>query len=205
MSSRFYPYATDSNEREVLAYYFAGLSVLFVYLASVGVEAFKLHMPWWIALPTPMAIYLALRSTFSKHVWRWDILHRCGVVKIPNVSGEYEGHLWTSHDDHAEQHPCEFTISQTWTSICIRGHFPQSRSYNMVSGISVEGTDAPRLTYEYWNEPVSGAPTSMVPHRGTVWFDIKRVAGGTELDGEYYTGRGRATFGRIKIKSKARG
>lgn len=201
MNNRFYPYATDSNERDVLAYYFAGLSVLAVYLLSVGVEAFKVHMPWWIALPTPMAIYLALRSVFANHIWKWDLLHRWGVVRIPIVSGNYKGHLWTSFDEHGEKHPCELTISQTWTNISIRGRFPQSRSYNMVSGISVQGTDAPRLTYEYWNEPVSGSPTPMVPHRGTVWFDIKHDADGTDLDGEYYTGRGRATFGRIKVRS----
>ena len=32
VNSRFYPYATDSSEREVLAYYFAVIAVALAYL-----------------------------------------------------------------------------------------------------------------------------------------------------------------------------
>jgi hypothetical protein len=201
MNNRFYPYATDSNERDVLPYYFAATSVIVVYLMSLVIVALGISIPWWLALPTPMAIYIGIHAIFSNQIWKWGPLHRWGVVRIPNLNGAYKGFLWSSHDEHAERHACELSVCQTWTSISIRGRFAQSRSYNMVSGISVEGTDAPRLTYEYWNEPSSGAPAPMVPHRGTVWLDIRVADTQTELDGEYYTGRGRATSGRIMVRS----
>jgi hypothetical protein len=202
MNSRFYPYATDSGERDTLAYIFAVVAVVLAYLLYKIVEAIHFQMPWWISLPTPMAIYLFLRWLFSNYVWRWDLLRRLGVVKIPYLGGEYHGYLWSSHDGHEERHKCQFTITQTWTKIIIRGSFAQSRSFNGVTGITVEGTDAPRLTYEYWNEPISGSVQTMAPHRGTIWFDIVTTNDELRLDGEYYTGRGRATSGRIEIVRK---
>jgi hypothetical protein len=200
MNSRYYPYATDSNEREALAYWFAAISIALAYLFNLTAAALKLEFPWWLVLPSPMALYLFVRWVFSRFLWRWQPLHALGIVKIPDLNGEYKGHLWTSHDKHADRHPCDFTVSQTWTSMSVHGRFAQSRSFNMVSGISVEGTDAPRLSYEYWNEPASGAVEGMAPHRGTIWFDIRQTEIGIQLDGEYYTGRGRGTSGRIQLR-----
>jgi hypothetical protein len=79
--------------------------------------------------------------------------------------------------------------------------FPKSSSFNGVTGISVEDTVAPRLTYEYWNTPNSDAVDSMQAHRGTIWFDIVRDDDAvSELKGDYYTGRGRETIGRIEVR-----
>ncbi|HEY1976560.1 MAG TPA: hypothetical protein VGG89_08450 [Candidatus Baltobacteraceae bacterium] len=202
MISRFYPYSTDSNERDTLAYVFAVIAVALAYLLYKIVEAFHFQMPWWMSLPTPMPIYLFLRGLFSNCIWRWGLLRRFGIVKIPYLGGQYHGHLWTSHDDHEESYKCDFTITQTWTKIIIRGQFPQSHSFNGVTGISVLDTDVPRLVYEYWNEPASAAIGSMHAHRGTIWFDIRSKDSKVHLDGEYYTGRGRATSGRIEIVRK---
>jgi SMODS-associating 2TM, beta-strand rich effector domain len=199
MTSRFYPYATDSSERDVMAYIFAVLAVALAYGLYKLVEVLHFQMPWWLSLPTPMAIYLFVRWLFSNYIWRWGPFRKVGIVKIPYLGGKYHGHLRTSYDEHAESYKCEFTITQTWTKIIIRGAFAKSRSFNGVTGITVEGTDAPRLTYEYWNEPISGAAETMNPHRGTIWFDILLKNDTLHLDGEYYTGRGRATSGRIEL------
>ena len=74
----------------------------------------------------------------------------------------------------------------------------------MVSGISVENTPTPLLTYEYLNEPKSGALETLSPHRGTIWFDIDATSTRLRLSGDYYTGRGRGTTGRIEVE-RARG
>lgn len=199
MNSRFYPYATDSKERDTLAYWFAVVSVACAYGISVGVEAMKVHLPWWVALPTPMALYLIIRGAFSRYAWRLGISRQMGIVKIPDLNGIYKGYLWSSHDER-DKHPCTLIISQTWTDISIQGKFSKSNSFNMVTGISVEGTAAPRLTYEYWSEPSSDAAESMHAHRGTIWFDIIFDERTIELKGDYYTGRGRETIGRIEVR-----
>jgi hypothetical protein len=201
MNSRFYPYATDSKERSTLAYWFAVASVAGAYAISAGVGAIKLHLPWWLALPTPMALYLIIRSAFARYAWRMKIFRRLGIVKIPDLNGTYKGHLWSSHDA-TDKHLCTLVISQTWTDISIQGKFPKSTSFNMVTGISVEGTAAPRLTYEYWNEPSSDAPESMHAHRGTIWLDIIFDERTIDLKGDYYTGRGRENIGRIEVRQQ---
>jgi len=147
----------------------------------------------------PDADYLFTRGLFATYVWRWQPLRKLGIIKIPYLGGNYRGHLWSSHDGHEERYKCEFTITQTWSKIIVRGQFEQSRSFNGITGISVEGTDAPRLTYEYWNEPASGSQEAMNAHRGTIWFDIVQKGDRLHLDGEYYTGRGRGTSGRIEL------
>ncbi len=182
----------------MLAYYFALLSVGLSYGLYAISEGLRLHLPFWVALPTPMAIYLFIRWLFSQYIWRWPPLHNLGIVKILNLNGTYEGRLWSSHDESAK-HLCALVISQTWTGISIRGTFPHSTSYNMVTGISVEGTAAPRLTYEYWNEPASNAPETMNAHRGTIWVDIILDDEVAALKGDYYTGRGRTTIGQIEV------
>lgn len=201
MNSRFYPYATDSSEREVLPYYFAVMAVSIAYLLYFVVDQLRVRIPWWAALPSPMPIYLLILGIFTRYTWRWPVLRKLGIIKIPNLNAEYQGHLWTSHEG-GERHPCTLVISQTWTRISIRGRFPKSSSSNMVTGISVEDTSAPRLTYEYWNTPASNAAGSMQAHRGTIWFDITLEDGVIELKGDYYTGRGRGTIGRIECVSK---
>jgi hypothetical protein len=199
MTSKFYPYATDSEERDKVGYALAVLAVGLAYLLYKVVDAFHYQMPWWMSLPTPMPIYLFLRGWFANRVWRWDLLRKFGIVKIPYLGGRYRGHLWTSHDEQAESHKCEFTITQTWTKIIIRGTFPESASYNGVTGITALEVDVPHLTYEYWNVPKSGAVETMHAHQGTVWFDVVKKNDKLHLNGEYYTGRGRINTGRIEI------
>lgn len=199
MNSRFYPYAADSNERDLLAYFFAVIAIAAAYATFIVVDNLRVHIPWWAALPSPMPIYLLTRAVFTRYVWRWPVLHKLGVVRIPDLNGTYKGHLWTSHEG-GEQHPCTLIVSQTWTRISIRGNFPKSSSFNTVTGISVEDTASPRLTYEYWNTPSSNAADSMQAHRGTIWFNIAYSSHAIELKGDYYTGRGRGTIGRIEVR-----
>lgn len=199
VNSRFYPYATDSSEREVLVYYFAVMAVALAYLLYLMVDQLHVRIPWWAAVPSPMPIYLVILAAFTRHMWRWSPLRKLGIVKIPDLNGTYRGHLWTSHEG-GEKHACTLLISQTWTRISIRGRFFESSSFNMVTGVSVEDTSAPRLTYEYWNIPASDAPGSMQAHRGTIWFDITLEGSAIALTGDYYTGRGRETIGRIEVR-----
>ena len=49
------------------------------------------------------------------------------------------------------------------------------------------------LTYEYLNVPLPNAKKTMHIHRGNVRFSLE--TDGKVLEGEYYSGRGRQTFG----------
>jgi hypothetical protein len=197
--ARFYPYATDSKERQSLPFFFAGVAAILAYAIHRIVEVAHPEIPWFVDLPwSPVAIYGMIYGAFSRWIWRVPLLRQAGIVKIPNLNGRYEGWLTSSYDQHAERHSCRLEISQTWTSILIRGRFEKSDSSNLVTGISVEDTNQPRLTYEYWNNPKGDAVATMQSHPGTVWFDVDAADG--MLKGSYYTGRGRETFGRMELE-----
>jgi hypothetical protein len=192
----FHPYSTDSSERETLAYWFA--------LASVGVgylvfwAARNTGLPWWIDVPSPIAVYLVIHGLFSRFIWRWRVLRGLGIVKIPDLNGVYSGILTSDRDDFQTKNECTMTIWQTWTEIAIKGEFPESDSYNGISGISVKGAGAPVLTFEYFNQPRADAKKDLQAHRGTNWFDVKDD--GLSMTGEWYSGRGRNRIGRIVVK-----
>jgi hypothetical protein len=57
------------------------------------------------------------------------------------------------------------------------------------------------LSYEYINEPRVSATASMHMHRGTGRFVLS--GGGNVLEGEYYSGRDRQTFGTVRLEKVA--
>ena len=71
----------------------------------------------------------------------------------------------------------------------------QSRSYSIAATLKVVDLANPELSYLYVNQPKALAPGSMEMHRGTSSLELK----GSVLQGEYYTGRGRMTFGSIRL------
>jgi len=197
---RLSPYATDSTERAALAFYIASAAIFVGCALHLIVGAIAIQLPWYVDIPSPIVLYAVLWRLFDKRLWRMPLLRRMGVVRLPDLNGNYSGRLYSSHD-RAEgmSHECFLAIKQSWTQISIRGEFGESRSYNSISGISVVDTNVPRLTYEYINEPREGAPPTMHVHPGTVWFDIHIGGDAISLIGEYYTGRDRRNTGSIEV------
>ncbi len=56
------------------------------------------------------------------------------------------------------------------------------------------------VSYEYVNEPKPLAPTLMQIHRG--FADLTLSLDGRVLDGDYYTGRGRQTYGSLHLEKE---
>jgi hypothetical protein len=63
--------------------------------------------------------------------------------------------------------------------------------------IQVADPEGVALTYQYENQPVADAMSTMHMHYGTAML---RMSGGTKLTGDYYAGRDRGTFGRISCR-----
>jgi SMODS-associating 2TM, beta-strand rich effector domain len=197
---RFSPYATDSPERMRVAFYIAVAAVALGYAFHWGLDYFSIAVPWFIDVPSPFVVYAILWGCFNGFLWRVKIIRWLSGVRVPDLSGKYEGDVTSSHDrGQGESHACTFFIRQSWTTILIRGEFETSRSCSQIAGFSVLDVDMPRLTYEYENTPKEGAPKTMHAHPGTVWFDVLCDGGRVELNGEYYTGQGRGNSGTIRL------
>lgn len=109
---------------------------------------------------------------------RPDISHGCGSRGLATVTD------------------INVTIEQTWTSMIVRvestGSVSRSVSANLTVGSEMS------LSYEYINEPRVSADATMHTHRGTARFVVK--PGDAVLEGDYYSGRDRQTFGTARLE-----
>jgi activator of 2-hydroxyglutaryl-CoA dehydratase len=93
-------------------------------------------------------------------------------------------------------HKVELIIGQDWTDIVIRFIGPNSKSHSTSASMIVT-EDECILIYDYLNEPNAEAVETMEMHRGTTRLVL---TGNDELEGYYYTGRGRKNTGSLKVR-----
>ncbi|MDF9747869.1 hypothetical protein [Natrinema salsiterrestre] len=145
---------------------------------------------------------------FTNRIWNWDLSRKIGITKVPDFSGKWEGHLYTSYDDaepsetaeieHEGLTPMEATIEieQTWDEILIFLNGPDSTSESIGATILVGG-HWPSLTYNYENTG-DAHHDEKNHHYGTTMLDYNPEE--DTFSGTYYTGPNRENTGRFELK-----
>lgn len=190
-------YSTDSNERRVVPFLLAALSIALAWMLSGFLAATQLSVPWWVDAPSSMGFYGALYALFDRRLWRNPFIRRLGLVRVPNLAGRWRGYLTSSFDEHVKHLYVEVQIFQTWTQISIVLSTATSQSRSCVAAIQAADPDSIALIYQYENQPQASAPKTMHMHYGTAML---RISNGSLLTGDYYAGRDRGTFGRISCR-----
>lgn len=150
----------------------------------------------WIELASPMFIFGILSACFEEFVWKWRVIRGIPGLCPPVIEGRWGAEFRSSYDDYKTAYPAEVDIKQSWSTLSVTLHAEKSRSQSEVAAINVDDGGTCWLIYEYLNEPSLEAKETMHAHRGTARLAVKSG----ELDGEYYTGRDRKTFGKLKFK-----
>ena len=174
----------------------AMLSVVLVWLLDVGLDAANIDPPWWLSAPSVAGVYAGLFWLFDRFVWRWGPLHKLGILSVPDLNGHWIGAVDSSHGDDGTKVEVSATITQRWSAILIVLDTEESQSRSQVATLRVRDIERPELTYTYLSEPHGRAPEPMQTHRGTCTLQ----PAGDKLDGDYYTGRGRGTVGRLTLE-----
>jgi hypothetical protein len=187
-----HPFATDSPERVKIVLYIAILSVFL----SWGISKFPLSFPWWFESPSVILIFYLIFELFNRFLWRYSIFKYLGV-EVPDLNGEWKGKLRSSYDNHNLERIVKVTIEQNWREMGMILTTDQSKSRTLTSSLLVMQSRRPILIYNYFDEPRSSSVETMHSHRGTGFLEL---ISSDELEGEYYTGRDRLTFGAIKLK-----
>ena len=133
-------------------------------------------------------------------LWRVGFLRNIGLIKTPNLNGVWHGSLSSSYDQYKTKHQTSMTVHQTWThmSMCLRSDTSESHS---LSGIILSESPVSKvLSYEFRNEPKPYAIDTMHVHRGTGRLALSKVDDAEVLDGEYFTGRDRQTYGTLHFE-----
>jgi SMODS-associating 2TM, beta-strand rich effector domain len=190
-------YSTDSNERRIVPLLLALLAIALAWGSSKSLATAHLAVPWWADAPSSIAFYGALYAVFDKYLWRNSFVRKLGLVRIPDLTGDWRGYLVTSFDGHAKQHELMIHIFQSWTQIVVYLTTAVSMSRSCVAVIQVDDPEGASLIYQYQNQPLANAMKSMHMHYGTAMLRISNCGC---LEGDYYAGRDRRTIGRICCK-----
>src|SRR5229473_2082751 len=190
-------YSTDASERRIVPLYLALLAIALAWVTSKSLATAHLSVPWWADAPSSIAFYGVLYTLFDKYLWRNSLVHRLGLVRIPDLTGRWHGYLITSFDGHARRHVMIVNIFQSWTQIVVYLSTATSMSRSCAAVIQMDDPEGASLIYQYQNQPLANAMKSMHMHCGTAML---RISNGGCLAGDYYAGRDRRTFGRICCK-----
>ena len=186
-------YSIDTNERKNILLILAVISIVFSWIFYKTLGYYNLSLPWWFESPSVLFFYGLSFVIFDK--WLWKYFKKINLTKTPNLSGEWNGNLKSSFDDHSSEVKATLKIFQTWTMIKILLTTDQSSSYSESASVIINVPEGKYLSYQYVNNPKPDAIKTMHIHRGTVRlvFDEKK----NTLKGEYYSGRDRQNFGSI--------
>jgi hypothetical protein len=193
-----HPYSTDSSERETVPLYLAGAAIASALALGWILAILKWLPPAWIDAPSTIAFYGFYYQLFRVWIWKWPLLRVFGVVKLPNLTGEWDGHVITTYDELHGKHTVHVSIQQSWTDMRVILKTPDSQSTSLIGAILTR--DLVMLSYEYLNEPLPGAVGTMHAHRGSARLTLSD--NGTALDGDYYTGRDRTNYGSLTLRKQ---
>lgn len=195
-----HPYATDSNERKLVLFLLAVVSVLSAWFLKRVLGVLEFTIPWWLDAPSVVGFYGMFYIIFDKYLWKMDILRRIGLVKIPDLHGTWEGYITSSFNANAAKYDGTIKICQNWERININMRTQDSKSHSLTAAILTENQNAIIISYEYLNEPMHNAKTTMHAHRGTARLML--ASDNQTFEGEYYTGRDRQNFGFLSFSRK---
>lgn len=195
-----HPYATDSAERLKIPIGLAAVAVASAWQLPQLLKYFHVeHALWWADLPAVWGFYVLYWNLFDKWIWRWWILRSVGLVEVPDFSGTWTGHGVSSYTEHGQQkrYEVQLNIRQRWTRCIVRTQTESSQSESTIGAILVREGARPALSYEYRNQPRANATDGMHAHPGVTRLEM---IDDEHLDGDYYSGRDRQTYGSLHLE-----
>lgn len=170
------------------------MSVCLVWALDAGLDAVDYDPQWWLSVPSFGGFYTALYWIFDNRMWRWPLWRRMGLLNVPDLNGRWAGTVESSYGN-GSRYEVAISISQRWSKLLVSLETEYSFSYSISATLKVADVTIPELSYLYINEPKASAPDTMSIHRGTATLQLKESV----LEGDYYTGRGRMTFGSMRL------
>ncbi len=163
----------DLEGRGKVTVFLTATSVLLAWLLDIGLDAANFEPQWWLYVPSFAGFYSTQYWLFDNYVWRWRLWRNLGLL----------------------MHDVSVSIIQRWSKLLVRLETESSKSHSLSGALTATDVGNPELSYLYINEPKALAPNAMNTHRGTAILELK----GNVLEGDYYTGRGRTTYGSMKV------
>lgn len=192
-------YTISYHDRK-FAYYFiamlsgvAGIVVAFILKAISDVSGVV------IAAPSGIVLYGLLFVLFDKFVWKWPWLYNLGVVKIPDLSGNWNAEI--SPSATGSKINAAVKIHQTYSKISIHLETDKSDSLSQMAVIDMASPNMFTLRYEYSAEFKRNENSEIFRHYGVTSVKLKSDDHKflENHSANYYTEQGRDSHGEIKL------
>lgn len=143
-------------------------------------------------------VYTLLYWIFDHYAWRVGPLGK--MLKVPHLAG-----TWSCEGVSVDRVPpfpwqAKITIVQSWDRIRVHLATSQSSSDSVAAALLHDAAVGYRLLYHYRNHPRVGE-ADLAAHHG--FAELIFTADGKSASGEYFNGRGRNTFGTMKLIKEA--
>lgn len=194
-------YAIDSRERVLVVRILFMASALVSGIAAVLIPSDLLPMRWLLPIPSIALVFAISYWAFDNWLWRLRFLRVLRLISVPDLRGTWTGTAASSYTEFEKTQSVTVAIEQTWTKMSVRLNAAESRSWSITASVLTNAPEGLVLTYPFDNDPESKSVSTMQRFRGTT------VLVNTEpdrLDGYYYTGRGRETYGSLKLRRQRR-
>ena len=196
-----HPYVIDSEERVSVVCCIALLSVLFAWGLGELQTMLNFSFPWWVDAPSVLGFFGLFYKLVDRCLWNSRVFQRLGVTKTPDLNGNWNVEICSSHNNFASVTIAEVTIKQSWTRLSVSLKGMHSRSASRIASILIDHPGQPLITYEYINEPNFNALPTMHIHYGFTRLYLSDDK--LNLTGDYYTGRDRSNWGTLSLVKQA--
>ncbi|MBL1179267.1 hypothetical protein [Pantanalinema sp. GBBB05] len=197
-------YTVIGHDRKKIYYFLAflsgGVSPLLAGLISQASNSTSIPL----IAPSGLALFGLIFLLFDHFLWKWSLFYKIGVIKIPNLSGQWNGQIISSKQPQ-QKIPTIVTIYQTYSSIRIRLETQYARSISLMAVFEMVDPACFNLSYEYLSEYRS-PQGDISRHYGVARLDLKidddRVD--REQRGYYYTEKKRDACGEIILENRVK-
>ncbi|WP_353715052.1 hypothetical protein [Dehalogenimonas sp. 4OHTPN] len=190
-------YSHNHGERVRVILVIAFLSLILVWALHWVLLQTSVSIPWWFGTPSVLGTFAIFQTVFDRSLWKNQLIRHLLSISVPTLQGRWKGKIVSSDSGHSNPIDAYLTIAQTWTQMALSIETSTSISRTRMAAFLPDEPSGLSLVYEYLCEPKPHAMTTMHIHHGTgkLHFSLNQV----DLEGSYYTGRDRLTFGSFSF------
>jgi|SRR3989304_153936 len=196
MNGKLHHYTADTPDRIRVHIFLFIISTGLALGLAILFNQFGIQPYWWIESPSIFGFYGILFYFFNNYLWRVNYIRRIFFIETPDLNGRYKGPLSSSYDDFQTSKTANYEIHQKWNKILIFSETSTSTSKSLAAAFWLSEVNKKSIVFNYQNTPKADSAQTMNIHNG--FADFYFDSSGT-ITGEFFNGRGRGTFGKVKL------
>jgi len=158
-------------------------------------QLFDFELPIWIETPSILGIFYLGIYVYSNYLWKIKYVKYLRLPLIPNLNGVWDAVLISSYNQKIIK--AKVKIIHSYSTFTMILETDESTSNTNIAYFDLEDPHNMTITYNFLSKPKGNAAQTMNIHEGTATLIIDEKQ--TALQGTYYTGRGRQTYGDINL------